>query len=415
MLIYILDGLTLEKIDVIEEYESCVWTERFVEAGDVNLQVGATHENAARLRPRTILLHEDSDEPMRIETREVKDGAITVVGKTIESFFNERYIDNSVFDSTELTASPPNIIRMAVDLMQNHQSGSFAFPNLRTYVSPESNPNYPDTGVIEKQEKREKAYDFILRVAQKFVVGIRVKRQFNTDLNKYEYVFVIHRGLDRTSGNGFVRLSSEDDNFVNIHEVYSVADAVDVVVVHPPPAFVSLISPVSYPANAAHGGPENFAIAGLNPFDWHIREIDSEDITVDYLNKRLLSYYGPKGDLDPGQPWSWVALTLTQKHDVLYQEMRRKGEREWAQYENKPKVVIDGEIAGEVLKFGRDYRLGDTVQVQGDFTGGRRTAMITEYIRSADGSGSRAYPTLAQPLVAEEGDIYFDAGPGYGV
>src|SRR5438477_9185930 len=93
MLVYTLDPITLEKNGgVIEEYETLLWNERFFEAGECRIVVGATHDNAVLLRPGTMVLHQDSDEPMLIETRDIKDGQLTAAGNTIEHFFNERFI-----------------------------------------------------------------------------------------------------------------------------------------------------------------------------------------------------------------------------------------------------------------------------------------------------------------------------------
>src|SRR5205814_8752893 len=88
--------------------------------------VGATHDNAVLLRPGTMVLHQDSDEPMLIETRDIKDGQLTAAGNTIEHFFNERFIG-----PLGRQGSASNIIRYLVYNMQNRQDGRYAIPNLR--------------------------------------------------------------------------------------------------------------------------------------------------------------------------------------------------------------------------------------------------------------------------------------------
>jgi hypothetical protein len=52
------------------------------------------------------------------------------------------------------------------------------------------------------------------------------------------------------------------------------------------------------------------------------------------------------------------------------------------------------------------------VVAEGVFTGGKQTMMVSEYIRSSDGSGARSYPTLAQPL--DTYDPSPTGGPGWG-
>jgi len=57
--------------------------------------------------------------------------------------------------------------------------------------------------------------------------------------------------------------------------------------------------------------------------------------------------------------------------------------------------VVDGEIVPTAqFKYGRDYNLGDIVELQGN-SGIVQNARVTEYIRSQDESGEHAYPTVA--------------------
>lgn len=59
-------------------------------------------------------------------------------------------------------------------------------------------------------------------------------------------------------------------------------------------------------------------------------------------------------------------------------------------------VVFDGSINQDLstYKYGVDYFLGDTVKLVGDY-GMTKMAVVTEYIRSEDATGTKSYPTLA--------------------
>jgi hypothetical protein len=420
MLIYTLDPLYLTKTGVIEEFESVVWTERFIEAGEAVVVMGATHENAVKLRPGTMLLHEESDEPMLIETRDIKDGVITANAKTIEACF-ERYVG-----PLGRGGLASNIIRYVAYNMQNRQEGRFAFPNLRVQDFVD------DTGNQVNQEEHifgfEKAHDALLRLGKKYSKGIAVRRMLKDETQPwmgYELVFVVRDPTDRTQpGPDYLRLSPNDDNFVDIDELYSLQDKVDVVIVHVPKPFAQASgtdtetfalawAPMSYPDKTDQGGPENFTLGpGDNPFDWRIVEITADDIDMDFIRKRIDDYWFPTFG-GAGMPPTWTEMDDTQREDILRAEMKAKAKEEWHKSQANEKIVFDGQIPGELLKYGRDYRLGDIVVAEANFTGGRQTKMVTEYIRSSDQNGTRSYPTLASPLDPyDEGDSGGWSGTG---
>lgn len=408
MLIYTLDPLYLTKTGIIEEFESVVWTERFIEAGDAQIVMGATHENAVKLRPGNMLLHEDSDEPMLVETRDIKDGVITANASTIEACF-ERYVG-----PLGRAGMASNIIRYVVYNMQNRQDGKYAFPNLRVQDFVDDSANQ-----INQEEHIfgfEKAHDALLRLAKKYSKGIAVRRMIKDESEPwmgYELVFVVRDSTDRTQpGSDYLRLSPNDDNFVDIDEVYSLKDKVDVVLVHAPKTFAKEPDglavgwwPMSYPDKTDQGGPDNFQLdAGTNPFDFRIVEITADDIDQDFIDKRIEDYWWAT----EGMPPTWGEMDDTQKETVIRGEMKAKAKDEWHKSQANEKIVFDGQIPGEILQYGRDYRLGDIVVAEGNFTGGRQNKMVTEYIRSSDQNGTRAYPTLASVM-----DTYDEEGPQF--
>lgn len=397
MMIYILDSLTLEKVDLIEDYEVCVWTERFIEAGDVQLELGATHQNAVRTRPNTMLLHSESDEPMYIETREIKDGKITAKGKTVEAFFNDRWIG----PWEQPAGHPANSIRSVISNMQTRLGGRFAIPNLRVQeYGPD--PAVPNMFThVDAVHGIERAYDTALRMAQQYSLGIAVKRQRNPDTHELELVFVVRETNDRTTKDDYVRFSPGEETFASIDEMYSLQGWVDVIVVHPPRPFTHTGGlaadwpPISYPPKADRGGPYSFGLTPLdNPFDWRIEEITADDIDENYLDDRLKKFYSIKY----GTPEHWKDLSGDWKIAILGAEMTSRAQEEWRKRQVTQKVAFDGEVPGEILKYGSDYHLGDLVVVEGNFTGGKQVAMVSEHIRANDTSGRRSYPTLAKPL-----------------
>ncbi len=57
-------------------------------------------------------------------------------------------------------------------------------------------------------------------------------------------------------------------------------------------------------------------------------------------------------------------------------------------------ITVDGTVVPQSkYQYGRDYFLGDTIELEGT-VGGLQKALVTEYIRSQDNTGETAYPTL---------------------
>src|SRR4051812_42637353 len=92
MLIYALDPETFDRVAVFEEYESCIWADRFIDPGDFTLVVPQIHPNTKYLKGGVILENEDAiDSPMIIGGLEVQDGTVTCTGRTLETFFENAH------------------------------------------------------------------------------------------------------------------------------------------------------------------------------------------------------------------------------------------------------------------------------------------------------------------------------------
>jgi hypothetical protein len=57
--------------------------------------------------------------------------------------------------------------------------------------------------------------------------------------------------------------------------------------------------------------------------------------------------------------------------------------------------LVDGEVVPQPqYKYGVNYKLGDLIELVGS-DGGVQKAQVTEYIRSKDATGEKAYPTVS--------------------
>jgi len=356
MELYILDN-DYNRADIIEEFESAIWTERFIDPGDVKITIQGTWANYKLLKPGTLINLRGSREVMILEDRSVEDGLMTVNGKTIEYFFDERFMDKTI-----LTGAPGEILGGMVDQMQARHDRDYAIPRLRTGSLDDS-----DTRII-KVAQFGPVHTALLELAKKYGIGMAVL--WTRKDRQHEFVFTTRKGIDRTSHqdkNPLVRFSPHLDNLANVKEFLSVADSKTTVIVNPPKIPVA----------------EGMGIIKIS-------NIDKPKKTLEHFTERIIEI----NCADMTEERFGVG-TDYEKRNLIYDSMmaRAKG----ALLYNKKARVIDGEITpASQYKYGKDYLLGDWVEIQG-FVGDPVTGIVNEHIRSHDGTGERSYPTVTSP------------------
>lgn len=365
MEIYTLNYFGFNRDTVIDEYQSLIWTERWIEAGDFTLVAQASNDLVKALAPETLLGVSTSRQVMLIDTRNIKDGLITATGKSLDAFFAERYIDAQHWSDTGRMT-----MKRIVDEMQARNAGRDAILGLLT------GGVVDDSGGADDQRvEYGTVYDALKKVAQKYNLDFGVYWERN-ELGTHDLVFRSRETEDLTD---HILFSPALDNIAHVEEISSDVDFKSVVVVNPPDIpSASGIGP--YQMNNLHGD--------LNPFARRVTEIDASDITEDSL----------EGDT----PEARELEITTIMQDKAYHKL----------IELKKKRAADGEVSPETqFKYysdynptsDRTYKLGDQVRIAGNFTPPVK-GRITEYIRSADATGVRAYPTVALPADAPGGD-----------
>ena len=98
MIIYLLNK-NFEKVRVIDDYISLIWTDRYNEAGDFELYLEATLPNVSAYQIGMYLSNTESEHMMLIETIEIKsdleDGSKLIVsGRSLESLLTRRIVWN---------------------------------------------------------------------------------------------------------------------------------------------------------------------------------------------------------------------------------------------------------------------------------------------------------------------------------
>lgn len=372
------------KKDAIDNFLSVIWTERYYGDSSIELVVPEISDAITNtLVEGSFIGLEGSEDTMIIETRDIQDGIIKLSGISLTQWLNNRFIRASANHEDKYW----------------HISGysaDFTMWNIIYYMcSPESPyltpgdttmgiPNPEDLAIpgltvadftmegdpIEVAVPYGPVFDAVKDIAVSNELGIKLRVMFEDPYfafleTTFRLGFKVYKGLDRTSGqdvNPAVRFSPKMDSFSNIKELKSIA------------AFKTNAYSFAPGLKAAEGDPPLTTDPGVSirtdaeytGFDLRAIMIFADDITTDQVGS---------------DPDAVVTILNSRAKDAIAA--------------NPYVQAVDGEIVPDnQFKYGIHYSLGDLVEVQGN-SGTVKTARITEYIRSQDASGEKAYPTLS--------------------
>lgn len=366
MEVYVLDSL-LRRTQVVDQFESLIWTERFQEVGDFELDLVSTPRNRALFRAGTQLAMNESYRVMTVKTvedRTDEEGRemLKVVGDSLEQILDDRVVKDatiSPFSEWYLLGTPGNIAREMFDrscrdgVLDLKDKIPFLMPGS---IFPEDTIPETDTPILWAQ-----APDSLLKaekdICQAYDLGFRLVRNF--DLS--QLYFDIYSGSDRTSRQSELKpviFSVSLDSIQNTTEYSTIAGAKNVAYV-----YTNVGSVQQY--EVVYGENVDPDISG---FERRVLYINASDINTD-------------GSADD------ISTQLIQKGVEALQGARAL-------------ELFDGEINQyNPYKYGIDYQLGDLVELRNK-DGIVTYKRVTEQIFVSDSEGDRSYPTLAIDLFA---------------
>jgi sulfur carrier protein ThiS len=365
-----------EKQDVIDGFKSCIWTERYYGDSDVIIVTSPTQDMISKLSVGTFLSINESEEIMIIETLNLEDGNLKASGIGILPWLNNRFIRISAAHEDRywymsgmpagqilweiiyamcISGSPylSGVVDIGIDNPEK-----LAIPNLLLRSYDMSGPT------IEVGVPYGPIYDALREIATTFEVGMKITLEPLVEGSDLYLNFSSYKGLDHTSDqsiNPVVRFSPTMDSFTDIKELQSIAALKTLVY-----AFAPGLTPAegdpdlrTDPGVASLTGPQ------YTGFDLRALLVFADDITTDMVG---------------GSSDNLLNVLNSRAQDALSN--------------NRFIVTVDGEIVPDSqFQYGIHYNMGDIIEVQGN-SGIIQTARITEYIRTQDNSGSRAYPTV---------------------
>lgn len=357
MEVYILDSL-LRRRDVVDKFESLIWTERWHDVGDFELDLKSTLENRSNFLVGTKIAINNSYRVMTVESAEDSVGSdgkqiLTIKGRSLEALLEDRVVKYSLTDLTTeaawvLTDTPGNVAREMFDhicrppaALDVEDAIPFIQPGSIFTAGTIPEPSTP----IEWEQKPARLFNAIQEVCTLYDLGFRLVRNFDTS----QLYFDIYSGNDRTTRQTNlppVIFAPRLDNIQNTTEFTNVQKSKNVAYVFSEQGYV-----VVYGENV---DPD------ISGFDRRVLVVNT--------------------NVDPDHPD--INGMLIQAGD----EALRK---------NRAISLFDGEV-NEYNKYtyGVDYDLGDLTEMRNQ-DGVISYKRVTEQIFVADSSGERSYPTLA--------------------
>jgi len=360
---------------LVENHSALIWTERHTAAGDFSREssdIGGTLEALPiwqldssgkvmvdsfgnPIPANTIVTLRESNVPMLVETHKIEKSLtgppkITTIGRSLETILDRRTTINKPLGGGAAIKPWTSVQKTAVDAAYDvmnqvvnlgNASVKDKIPEITIqapirppgYSAPASNQNYTvDPGEL---------YSWVLQQLQAENYGLRAVRP--ADASTTTISIEIYTGTDRTKEVVFDARFDQFDNSVHL-----------------------------------------LSNAGWKNVDQVTGSADSLEVTDgnDYsgLNRRVGYFDGSQ--LAVGAP----SVTITNL-------MQNLGTVDLAK--QLQTALFSGEVSRQMGNlYGKDYFLGDIVKLTGDY-GLSQFVRISEFIRSEDNNGEKAYPTFA--------------------
>lgn len=359
--------------EAIDEDFSAIWAERYTKSGDVTLLVPPSAKMVTALTEGTFLGLGDSDEVMLIETALIENGALKVTGNTIDQFLNNRvfrlistalpydlkYLNIVGTKPGQIMADVVSRTVMNDDPHRTPSGNNMVDGDLQVILNLFMGDVDTSGSNVDMQVQFGPLYDVVAQIAETYQIGFSMYLEGFAPAGDYILKFKTWSGRDLTSDqtdNPVVQFSPNMDSLADLKELRSIANYKNVAYAYAPdePEGVPIWERVYADAGAV-----------ATQFDRRVMHIYNDDLTVDKMGSLAA-----------------VRQVLTQRaKDALANNNYTK--------------VVDGEVVPQSqFQYGVDFKLGDIVELQSP-SGLSSKARITEFIRTRDNTGSKAYPTVS--------------------
>lgn len=379
MLVYTRDS-NFKRRDVINEFESVIWTERYNSVGDFTLVLPFSVEALQKLAVGTFVGLSESDETMIVETHSIENDKLTITGPNIMNILEHRFYRSTVthtYQDFAMSGTPEELIEHILNTsvidnalyMGNYQDhyedDKHIITNLE--IAPFDNLG---TVLPDKKIPFGSVLKAILELVELESMGIKLVLTDVTE-SSYELSFVMYYGRDLTSDQDvfpIVRFSPILDSFTDIKELNSISKYKNV---------AYAFSPNYDPDVPEHLNVYSFGEAYI------LEDPEEPELEVlDWGRRTLIVFNTEMSEELCGN----LLATYKAQMDLFAQQ---------ALLNNNYTKLVDGEIVPQPdFKYGEHYMLGDIIELHA-LSGQDQKARITEYIWTQDVTGVKEYPTIS--------------------
>ena len=350
MEVWILDT-DFSSVSVLDTFESLIWTDRYREYGDFEIFAFPTSQLINDAKDDFYLYNAASEHTMIIEhhevTTDIEEGPrFIVTGRSLESLLTRRI----VWNQTTISGSLQNGIKKLIT--ENFISPEVSERKITNFVFVDSTDPEITKLTHEQQYTGDIVYDVIVDLCNTYDIGFKIT--LNIDKKRFE--FSLYKGKDRSYAqetNPYVIFSPNYENIINSDYTHSIKDY----------------------KNVTRIGGEGVGIDRKMTTYGNASGLNRREIFTD---ARDISSKTDDGEVLPDQDY----LNLLQQ----------RGKENLAEYAIKE--GFEGEVeASKMFIYGRDFFLGDCVQVQNEF-GMSGTSLVSEIVFSQDKDGESVFPTF---------------------
>jgi hypothetical protein len=356
MEVYILNA-SLQRDEVVDVFDSLIWTERWQKEGDFELNVNSTPQNKKLFSSGKMLALNESKRIMVAETFEDSissegEKSLKITGRSIEKCLYDRVARGAMTSTTveskwNLNGTPGAIMRKIFHdiCVTGTLSSADVIPFIYEGTLLPASTISESATVIDIPLEPMTVGDALVQIGTQYDLGFRMLR--NDDLS--QIYFDVYSGSDRTTGQTSLPAVIFSPDLGNLQDTKA------------------LVSDAIYKNCAYVFSPVGFKVVwldGIDPsttgFDKRILIVMAEDIT------------------DPA---------------TADAAMIQRGQAELAK--NRQISAFDGEITQySDYRYGVDYQLGDLIELR-NTDGSTNKMRVTEQIFVSDKEGDRNYPTLS--------------------
>lgn len=343
-----------ETVDVLDVFESLIWTDRFFRCGDFEIYTTTDIEIVQKLKLDYYLQNEASDHMMIIESAQIKadvenGSKLIVKGRSLESILDRRIIWNQTILDGYLEVQIEKLLN------ENVINPTISVRKISNFRFEKSGDPFIEGLKIQAQYTGDNLYDVICDICKESKIGFKVIYEEDTNF----FVFKLYSGTNRSYSqdkNPFVVFSPEFNNIINTDYVEGKKD----------------LKTVALVAGEGEGSARRKVITGKNEDTELIRRelfVDARDISSSLPNGGTLS---------------------SSQYDA--QLIQRGNER---LEENKIQKAFNGQVeTTQMYRYDEHFFMGDIVQLENEFGMADQSRVIEFIFSDSRDGGSENYPTF---------------------